>query len=123
MPKCIFRIVPCRCFALVKESVASSKGDLLGSVRSGLGLAISPRDGCDGFSEMLLPTLRIYPVFLGGIYSVASISMLGNPPHPPHPSRVGGMEGPVQPQAGHPVALTGLLLAKAQQGRHPKDVK
>jgi hypothetical protein len=33
------------------------------------------------------------------------------------------MEGPVQPQAGHPVALTGLLLAKAQQGRHPKDVK
>ena len=89
MPKCIFRIVPCRCFALAKESVASSKGDLLGSVRSGLGLAISPRDGCDGFSQMLLPTMRIYRVFLGFMYSVASISMSKNPPHPAHPAQVG----------------------------------
>ena len=43
--------------------------------------------------------------------------------NPSHPSRVGGMDGPVQPQAGHPAPLAGLLLAKAQQGRHPKDVK
>ena len=61
--------------------------------------------------------MRIYPVFLGVMYSVASISMSENPPHPSHPSRVGGMDGPVQPQAGHPAPLTGLLFAKAQQGQ------
>ena len=43
--------------------------------------------------------------------------MSKNPPHPPHLSQVGGMEGPVQLQAGHPVAFTALLFAKAQQGQ------
>ena len=66
---------------------------------------------------MLLPTPHRYPVFLGVISSMASISMSKNPPHPSQPSRVGGMEGPVQPQAGHPVALAGLLFVKAQQGQ------
>ena len=57
---------------------------------------------------MLLPTPHIFPVFLGTICSVASISMSKNPSHP---SQVGGMEGPVQLQAGHPVPLAGVLFA------------
>ena len=39
---------------------------------------------------------------------MASISMSKNPSHP---SQVGGMEGPVQLLAGHPVPLAGILFA------------
>jgi len=54
------------------------------------------------------------------MYRNENISMSGNPSHP---SLVSAIEVTLELQAGHPVALIGLLLAKAQQRRQPRIVK